>query len=156
MQRSGPRAGQPSRRPRAATPDDAPAAEPAGPAPLEIRAKVWIEAGGQVVLSTWRIELLEAIGRTGSLVEAAAALNVPYRTAWYKLRDAEIALGGRLVVGRSGGRQGGGSRLTPAAEDYIRRFRAISRDLEAEVAARFQAALGPDRPSAPTEPPTPD
>jgi hypothetical protein len=51
------------------------------------RSKVWLERGGQVVLSDWRVELLEAIEATGSLARAAERLEVPYRTAWYKLKE---------------------------------------------------------------------
>jgi hypothetical protein len=51
------------------------------------RSKVWLERGGQVVLSDWRVELLEAIEATGSLARAAERLDVPYRTAWYKLKE---------------------------------------------------------------------
>jgi hypothetical protein len=51
------------------------------------RSKVWLERGGQVVLSDWRVELLEAIDATGSLARAAERLDVPYRTAWYKLKE---------------------------------------------------------------------
>ena len=128
-------------------------ARAASPAQLQVRAKVWIEAAGQVVLSSWRVELLEAIARTGSLAEAAQELRVPYRTAWYKLRDAETALGIQLVVGQSGGRQGGGSRLTAEAEDLIRRFRSITADVEGTVDRRFQEAFPAGQPPLRPTPP---
>ena len=56
-------------------------------AALRARSKVWLERDGQVVLSDWRVELLETIEATGSLARAAARLDVPYRTAWYKLKE---------------------------------------------------------------------
>ena len=34
-----------------------------------------------------RVALLEAIEATGSLARAADQLGVPYRTAWYKLKE---------------------------------------------------------------------
>jgi molybdate transport system regulatory protein len=51
--------------------------------PLEIRSKIWIERRGRgdVVLSEWRVELLEAIDALGSLSRAAETLGIPYRTA---------------------------------------------------------------------------
>jgi len=50
---------------------------------LEIRSKIWIERRGRgdVVLSEWRVELLEAIDALGSLSRAAETLGIPYRTA---------------------------------------------------------------------------
>lgn len=118
---------------------------------LTVRSKVWLEAAGQVVISTWRIELLEAIGQTGSLSEAALRLGVPYRTAWYKLRDAERALGLPLLVRQSGGRDGGGSYLTPEALDLIQRFRSITVEVDSLVAQGFAAAF-PDQTVAPPLP----
>ncbi len=46
---------------------------------MEIRTKVWIEQDGEVLLSDWRIALLEAVEATGSLAEAARQMDVPYR-----------------------------------------------------------------------------
>lgn len=71
-------------RPRA-TP--APAREtPGGLAP---RAKLWLERDGRIALSEWRVALLEAVEATGSLAKAAEHLDIPYRTAAYKLREIE-------------------------------------------------------------------
>jgi hypothetical protein len=64
-----------------------PRPEPSRDEALCPRSKVWLERGGQVVLSDWRVELLEAIEATGSLARAAERLDVPYRTAWYKLKE---------------------------------------------------------------------
>ncbi len=48
----------------------------------------------------------------------------------------------RLVSGQSGGTEGGGSRLTPAGQDYNRRWRTFADGLDAWVTARFEAAFG--------------
>ncbi len=111
------------------------------PPGLEPRAKLWLELDGQIALSEWRVALLEAVETTGSLVRAAEQLDVPYRTATYKLREIERNLGVRLLATQSGGADGGGSRLTPEAREYIRRWRAFSADLDAWVAARYRAAF---------------
>lgn len=108
------------------------------PAPAAVQAKIWVERGGKVVLSDWRADLLQAIEDTGSLSGAAARMNVPYRTAWYKLREIEVQLGVRLVQTHSGGSDGGGSTLTPEGRDILRRFRRVYRDVEGIVRRRFQ------------------
>ena len=96
--------------------------------PLEIRSKIWIERRGRgdVVLSEWRVELLEAIEAHGSLSRAAEALDIPYRTAWERIKATEGEIGFRLLDSESGGLDGGGSRLTPQARDLCRRFRRVS------------------------------
>ncbi len=106
--------------------------------PAEVQAKIWIEREGKVVFSDWRSELLQAIEETGSLSGAAARMDVPYRTAWYKLKEIEGQLGMRLVETHSGGSDGGGSSLTPEGQDILRRFRRIYRDIEGLVRRRFE------------------
>ena len=113
-----------------------------GGAPLEIRSKVWIERGGEVVISEWRVELLEAIEATGSLSRAAQALDIPYRTAWERVKATEGEVGFRLLESESGGFDGGGSRLTAEASDLCRRFRRVSSGIQELVSRRFAVEFG--------------
>ncbi len=112
--------------------------------PLEIRSKIWIErrGRGEVVLSEWRVDLLEAIDAHGSLSRAAEALDVPYRTAWERVKATEGEIGFRLLESESGGLEGGGSRLTPQARDLCRRFRRVSGGIQEVVSRRFAAEFG--------------
>ena len=106
---------------------------------LEVRSKIWIERRGDVVLSEWRVELLEAIDAHGSLSRAAEALDVPYRTAWERVKTTEAELGVRLLESESGGADGGGSRLTQEAREFCRRFRRVSSGIQEVVSRRFAA-----------------
>jgi molybdate transport system regulatory protein len=107
--------------------------------PINLHSKVWLERDGRVALSSWRIALLEAVSEAGSLTAGAARLGVPYRTAWYKLREIEEQLGVRLLNTQSGGPDGGHTTLTPSAVDIIRRFHRASHGIEAELHKRFTA-----------------
>jgi molybdate transport system regulatory protein len=106
---------------------------------LAIRSKIWIERGDNVVLSEWRVGLLEAIETHGSLSRAAESLDVPYRTAWERVKSMEAELGVRLLESESGGASGGGSRLTPEARDLCSRFRHVSNGIQEVVSRRFAA-----------------
>jgi molybdate transport system regulatory protein len=108
---------------------------------LTPRAKLWLELGEDLALSEWRVALLEAVAAVGSLARAAERLNIPYRTARYKLREIERHLGLRLLAGQSGGADGGGSALTPEARELIARWRAFSNGLDPVVAERFRATF---------------
>jgi molybdate transport repressor ModE-like protein len=110
---------------------------PPRPAPVNVHSKVWLERDGHVALSAWRIALLEAVHQTGSLAAGAAQLGVPYRTAWYKLRQIEEQLGLRLLDTHSGGPDGGHTTLTPEAIDIVRRFHRASNGFEDLVRERF-------------------
>jgi len=104
---------------------------------IQLRCKIWLEKDGEVVLSDWRVELLEAIDRLGSLRAAAAELQVPYRTAWKKLQETESRLGERLVDAEPGGAEGGRSRLTAAGRAWVRRYRDTVEDIPAKLENRF-------------------
>lgn len=106
--------------------------------PLRVRTKVWVERGGEVVMSEYRAQLLEAIARSGSVARAAQEMRLPYRTAWKKLREMEQAAGVPLLVSDSGGAGGGQSSLTPAAEEMLSAFRRLSDPIGEETAERFQ------------------
>jgi molybdate transport repressor ModE-like protein len=119
---------------------------PKGP-PIEPHAKVWFERSGKVALSDWRVELLQAVERTGSLSGAAEHMGVPYRTAWYKLKDMEEQLGVRLLQTSRGGTGGGGSRLTEEARAIVARFEKVSRGVHDLVQKRFEAEFGEGSPT---------
>ena len=112
------------------------------PSAPRVRSKIWIECGSRVVLSEWRVDLLEAVAETGSLARAAEKLGVPYRTAWDRIKQTEERLGVRLLETESGGVEGGGSRLTEEARDLVGRFRRITTGVTELVERRFRAELG--------------
>ena len=47
-----------------------------------ICSNFWVERNGEVVLSEWRVALLEAVAETGSISAAAARHGVHFRVAW--------------------------------------------------------------------------
>jgi molybdate transport repressor ModE-like protein len=106
------------------------------------RLKVWIETeDGRVALSEWRVSLLQAVAEHGSLVAAARALGIPHRTAWQRVQEMEVSLGVRLLDTTSGGVGGGRSRLSPAAQDFVRRYAELRAGLDDLVGERFRAGF---------------
>lgn len=110
---------------------------------MNAKFNVWLEEDGNVIISLWRIRLLAAIGETGSISSAAAQLDVPYRIAWQRLNEMETRLGRQLVVTQTGGRDGGGSQLTPLAQAYIAQFQALSQEINALLQAHLATLLTP-------------
>jgi molybdate transport system regulatory protein len=109
---------------------------------MQPRLKVWIEGeDGRVVLSEWRVALLQAVARHGSLSAAARELGVPHRTAWQRVREMEQRLGTRLIEASSGGANGGSSRLTAAAEAFIARYQRMRQGLDEQLQQRFVDAF---------------
>jgi molybdate transport system regulatory protein len=105
---------------------------------VRVRTKVWVERGGEVVMSEYRALLLETIARTGSVARAANEMHLPYRTAWKKLREMEAAAGVPLLNSDSGGAGGGQSSLTPDAVEMLAAFRRLSDPIGEQTAERFE------------------
>lgn len=108
---------------------------------MEPKFNLWLEKEGEVVLSAWRVHLLETIAATGSISAAAELLNLPYRRAWEKVQEMEKALGYKVVETAIGGQHGGGASLTPAGRQAIEQFHKFASGFEAEVARRYRAAF---------------
>jgi molybdate transport system regulatory protein/xanthine dehydrogenase accessory factor len=75
-------------------------------------------------------ELLERIGRDGSLRKAAGEMGMAYSRAWHVVNDCEKALGFELIARSVGGREGGGSRLTEKGAAMLRDFRKMEASLK--------------------------
>ncbi|MFZ0548265.1 MAG: LysR family transcriptional regulator [Candidatus Promineifilaceae bacterium] len=101
----------------------------------------WLEKNGEVVLSIWRVQLLEAVREAGSISGGAAVMNVPYRVAWQKIHEMETRLGQKLVETQIGGADGGGARLTPLAESYIQKFNQFQQETQADLQSQFDKAF---------------
>jgi molybdate transport system regulatory protein len=106
--------------------------------PLQPNFNLWLESNGRVALSIWRVQLLRAVAETGSISAAADRIGVHYRTAWQKIHEMEERLGVKLVETQTGGRGGGGARLTVAAESYIERFDQLAADMTRTLESRYQ------------------
>lgn len=84
-------------------------------------------------LGDTRIRLLEAIGRYGSITQAAKAVPLSYKAAWDAI-DAMNNLADETLVERSvGGKHGGGTRLTAYGERLIAMFRALEQEYQQMV-----------------------
>lgn len=114
---------------------------------MQPKFNVWLEHEGNVVLSPWRVQLLEAIAATGSISAAAKQLDLPYRRAWEKVQEIERGLGTPVVTTAVGGAGGGGAQLTDAGRQAIAQFQALMAGLEEEIQARYQGAFQRKAPS---------
>ena len=104
----------------------------------------WLETQGEVALSVWRIRLLETVAQTGSITAGAEKMNVPYRIAWQKIHEMEERLGQKLVETQTGGKEGGGTKLTPLALQYIEKFNQFNEDVLEYMRLRHLEIFGDD------------
>lgn len=76
-------------------------------------------------LGPGKVRLLELVAETGSIRKAATAMKMSYRKAWLLLQALEKAFRAPLVVTATGGRAGGGARLTPLGARVAARYRSV-------------------------------
>lgn len=89
-----------------------------------------------------RIQILQLVGREGSISQAARSVGVSYKAAWQAIHTLTNLAGEPLVDSSVGGAGGGGARLTPAGE----RLLAAAAQLETArrgVLARVNGAESP-------------
>ena len=87
--------------------------------------KLEFESPAGVVVSDKRIRLLEAIVEHGSLNRAAKAVPLSYKAAWDALDSMNNLAEAPLVSRTTGGRNGGGTRLTEHGLRLIALYRAM-------------------------------
>jgi molybdate transport system regulatory protein len=96
-----------------------------------------------------KIQLLEAITRTGSLRRAATELRMSYRRAWLLLDEINHSFDEPATRATVGGAGGGGVILTTFGSELVHRYRAAARRIDAVAKAEF----GPLAAKARNEPP---
>ena len=109
---------------------------------MEPKLKLWIEKKGLLVLSDYRVQLLQHVAETGSLAQAAERMGLSYRRAWGKIKEIERNLGVRLVQSEVGGRGGGATRLTPEGERLLALYRRFRRAVESDLDREFADVFG--------------
>jgi molybdate transport system regulatory protein len=101
-------------------------------------------------LGDTRVRLLEAIDQHGSISQAAKQLPLSYKAAWDAV-DAMNNLADQPLVQRStGGRAGGGTRLTEHGRRLVAMYRAVEAEYQAaldRLAGQFADMPGGDMPS---------
>ena len=129
----------------------APNAPAAPPAPAAATVLPWPAAAGTSLLQgelrlAGRLDarffdLLRALELTGSLHKAARTAGYSYKGAWLLLETATNLARAPLVETTTGGRGGGGSRLTPAARHLLVAWQGLQRQHAAFLREQERALI---------------
>ena len=84
------------------------------------------------------VVLLEEVERTGSLQRAARSMNMAYSKAWKMLKVAEKEWGFALTDRETGGKDGGGSTLTPQAKALMKAYAGFRSEAEVSLDELFE------------------
>src|SRR3982750_4331147 len=99
-------------------------------APPALRGRLWIEIDAQPALTEAGADLLEQIEACGSLSEAARRLRFAYRRAWLLAGGMNRGWPKPLIVAATGGRRGGGTKVTPLGRHVLKTYRDLQLQLE--------------------------
>jgi len=101
--------------------------------------KLWLSSlSGEGIISEDIYTLLLGIRDKGSLKASADDASISYRKAWGDLKNAETMLGYELTEKTRGGKEGGQSKLTPAALKLLEAYAALQKKLDDAVEEAYE------------------
>jgi molybdate transport system regulatory protein len=101
------------------------------------RLRVRVQFGGGFAIGPGKADLLQAVAATGSISAAARQMEMSYRRAWL-LIDAMNRCFRELVVDTAtGGKGGGGARITVFGRKVLKDYRAMEAGAMALVSKRM-------------------
>lgn len=102
------------------------------------RIRLRIDFDGETYIGHGRIELLELIGRHGSIAKAAQAMGMSYKRAWYLIDGFSAMFREPLIERQHGGKGGGSATITPFGLRVVEEYRAM----EAKALTVFAGPVG--------------
>lgn len=96
---------------------------------LKLSGNLWFNRNNDKFLGADRIRLLEKIDELGSITKAAKAVGICYKTAWDTVNAINNLAEQPLVDSLTGGKGGGGTRLTSAGREIVTQFNLIQQEL---------------------------
>lgn len=92
---------------------------------MEITSNLVLGLANQPFLLEKRIELLHAIAREGSILKAAKAVPMSYKSAWEAIDSMNNLSPTPIVERETGGSGGGGTKLTPYGENLLETYEML-------------------------------
>jgi len=110
--------------------------------------RIRVIAGDQIALGPGKVDLLEAIDRSGSISKAARELGLSYRRAWNLVDTMNKSFKSSLVEGSAGGKKGGGAHLTPLGKKIAKTYRTMESKVEAAMQSNWKVIQNSLKPPA--------
>jgi molybdate transport system regulatory protein len=112
-----------------------------------VHARIRLDFDTGASLGPGKVALLEQIEHCGSLSQAARVLGLSYRRAWLLLDDINQSFREAAVVTATGGRRGGGARVTKFGLDLIKRYRKLEQGVERQARREFARVVASASPA---------
>lgn len=95
-----------------------------------LKGRIWVDGPEGTFLGYGRIVLLERIREYGSITKAAKSLEMSYRRAWDLVESMNRQATVPFVETSTGGKGGGGARVTESGEHAITYFWSFHTDFQ--------------------------
>ena len=105
---------------------------------IRCKPRFRIMAGDAIALGPGKIDLLEAIGRMGSISQAAREIKLSYKRAWDMVDTMNHCFKEPLVASSTGGKGGGGAQLTPLGNRMILLYRKMESTAEKSTQSEWK------------------
>jgi molybdate transport system regulatory protein len=92
----------------------------------EVRPRLRVISGPDIALGPGKVELLELLESTGSIVEAARRMDMSYMRAWTLIRTMNQCFREPVIHAVRGGRKGGGAQLTETGREALRLYHRMN------------------------------
>lgn len=99
--------------------------------PRKLRLRILF--GPEIAVGPGKVALLDAISETGSISAAARSLGMSYRRAWLLIDTMNRCFRDPVVETASGGKGGGGARVTELGQEVLRRYHSMEDTAVASV-----------------------
>lgn len=106
--------------------------------PVRVQFRLRFMVDDSIALGPGKIALMESIARTGSISGAAREHEMSYRRAWLLIEQMNACFDGPVVSTATGGKGGGGARLTELGQEVVQHYRAA--ESAAETASKKSIA----------------
>lgn len=105
---------------------------------LKVSGSISLGKDAQNMLNDKRIALLEQIGASGSISQAARQVGLSYKGAWDAVESMNAMFGEALVATMTGGKGGGGTQLTSAGIRVVDAYKTLAREQKRFLEAASQ------------------
>ncbi|MBE0491247.1 MAG: TOBE domain-containing protein [Sulfurospirillum sp.] len=95
---------------------------------MDISSNLILGKADQPFLLEKRIELLHAIEQEGSILKAAKAVPMSYKSAWEAIDTMNNLSSSPIVIRETGGVGGGGTRLTPYGKNLLETYEIFKKE----------------------------
>ncbi len=96
----------------------------------KLNGRIWLTLNDEMVLGEGKIRLLNRISELGSLRQAAEAMQMSYRKAWYSVKQINEAAKEPVVILKRGGTDGGHAQITDYGKKLIQKFSQQKEDFK--------------------------